>query len=503
MSLNLQFSTIIYKLSSSKISSMLFDKEPEPGMSLKMPHLSFNYTDFELHNAKDSYYRVFQARNRNTQEIHTIRVLNCENQFVRNDFDRAASLFIQELLHLCLSHPTLPIIKSFEIHERKIAFATKLCHSIGNIETTPTGNEQQKLDIEKMLVNVLSDLNFLRRELLLSQSCKEIDSQSIYLNAETNEYFLGNWHQILYRQSDNPPVVAGNFAEEMYALGAIALEKNGLPREELDAIRSIPTIKTHNAAIRGLVMDIENLDEKAKNLLIKILNKEAKERPKLEDLKLLLNQKTGRGQVNNEEEKKREEDDRASLLAYQENMRKIQSEQRAVEYIQSALNECSVLFDSNCDSLLEPEFFKNFQFLKIKGVFLKIACVILQRLRDLEKPNTVGLKLWECFVQSNEFITVHREITAKFESMQCDFRDFRQELDQGVQERLGRALLSEEYDDSDAFREFLATFERDFKALSKGVFDVLTTNVTTDFLLVVEHVLNVVQWKRIFSSEAE
>lgn len=92
---------------------MLFDKESEPGMSLKMPHLSFNYTDFELHNAKDSYYRVFQARNRNTQEIHTIRVLNCENQFVRNDFDRAASLFIQELLASLLISPIFTNNKIF------------------------------------------------------------------------------------------------------------------------------------------------------------------------------------------------------------------------------------------------------------------------------------------------------------------------------------------------------------------------------------------------------
>lgn len=68
-------------------------------------------------------------------------------------------------------------------------------------------------------------------------------------------------------------------------------------------------------------------------------------------------------------------------------------------------------------------------------------------------------------------------------------------------DRLERGLLSEDYADSTAFKELVSQFERDFIIISNRIFQTLGTNVTNEFLVVVERLLNILQWKKIFSSD--
>src|SRR5689334_4024712 len=64
------------------------------------------YSDFELV-SQTSYYKVFKVKSKKRSDINTkekkiaIRVLDLESQFVEQDYDAAATLFLQELFHLC------------------------------------------------------------------------------------------------------------------------------------------------------------------------------------------------------------------------------------------------------------------------------------------------------------------------------------------------------------------------------------------------------------------
>ena len=56
-------------------------------------------TDFKLV-SETSSYKVFEAKNRDSNEIHMIRVLDNTKEVVKNHHDLAATLFVQELLRL-------------------------------------------------------------------------------------------------------------------------------------------------------------------------------------------------------------------------------------------------------------------------------------------------------------------------------------------------------------------------------------------------------------------
>ena len=150
----------------------------------------------EYSNAKlissTSYYRVYEAVSRTSQKV-TIRIFDTEAEIVKlNDksYEKYATLFIQEMLRLCArsGDQDMILIESFVIEEKKIAFATKRSNSLQHYFQE---EKKQQIKIEKLLSDVISDLAFLRKEMLLGDLL--IDPDHISYVEECDLFFLGDW----------------------------------------------------------------------------------------------------------------------------------------------------------------------------------------------------------------------------------------------------------------------------------------------------------------------
>ena len=157
------------------------------------------YEDFKLV-AKTSTYRIFNARARASGEWHTVRVLDCTTEYAKANGDHAAALFVQELLWLQQRYPGSVFTNTFEISENgnQIACATlsslPLSSQLSGAEDVI--NLKDSNVVEKLLSDVLSDMEFLWEDLHLRKILDALGPENISFVKETGRFFLGNWAKI-------------------------------------------------------------------------------------------------------------------------------------------------------------------------------------------------------------------------------------------------------------------------------------------------------------------
>ena len=268
---------------------MLSDIEfQEIQTSLFTPRLKSTYSDFHLVTGATTF-KVFQAKARGeSQQVHTIRVLDLESEAVKEDRDRAVTLFFQEVLRYATTHPVQVVIEEFEVAEDKIAFVTKPYTTLENLIKE---EKKSQINIEKLIRNMSSDLEFLLNKMRFESA--NIDLNNIYKNNENDTYFLGDWITNLSKapvfQRSVSAIEAKKQAQktasqEVQKMGSILLLLQGADSKLVEKVVSASNDSdSENSALEDLIAGLK-ASESLKKLLRRMFSKDPNSRPKLSEL---------------------------------------------------------------------------------------------------------------------------------------------------------------------------------------------------------------------------
>ena len=235
----------------------LSENEENPEFKIP-PKLKLAYTDFKLIQ-QAATYRLFEAKLRNSDIIHTIRVLDPTTEFVSANYDLAATLFIQELLRLQSIHPEAVLINSFEMssNDRLMAYASLPYYPL---DLQSDQNQQNLIpkDLNTMvnlIKQVVSDVEFLWRDIQFRDFMKLLGSESIYFMKDQGAFFLGNWAKYCEGESGQSldstmissaiyeikkELTSQTLAKEIKEVAFAALKSQGIDYSDLERLYGIP-----------------------------------------------------------------------------------------------------------------------------------------------------------------------------------------------------------------------------------------------------------------------
>lgn len=155
-----------------------------PELRLIPQTIKDNYTHFKF-SYEASYYRVYQAISNSNGAVYSIRVLNTDCEFYKKSPDAAATLFLREIMYLCMRLKLEDIkLEHFCISQGLIAFVLPQYFPLSQILTP-----ESELNIDLLLHGLKEDLHFLQNTLYISK--KSIKLEDVY---QINEGFLiGDW----------------------------------------------------------------------------------------------------------------------------------------------------------------------------------------------------------------------------------------------------------------------------------------------------------------------
>ena len=284
---------------------IISQSKPTPSDVLT-PDTRLGFSDFSLLSTQDSEnlgYLVFQAKSRANDQLYHIRALNLNSIFAEASRNRATTLFLQETLRLCMLAPDCIVLDSLEFYENRICYAVKPvtsaifgCHDNHTLTVLP------QLDISLLLKGLLEDINYLSKH---RSETLHFPSSRLYHIQRAEEaslvYFLQDWNQIAGVESSmnamNKSLLQNHRLteqENIYELAMSILELHGESREEIIVTR--PT-RYYDEVIKAAVWKNQNLESQSissdlKNLLVNMLDKDASNRPKFNEiLKKLTNPK--------------------------------------------------------------------------------------------------------------------------------------------------------------------------------------------------------------------
>lgn len=257
------------------------------------PKIFQTYTDFQQ-TSETASYKVFEATTIKTHEKHTIRILDPTNGLVANNFDLMATLFIQELLHLQNRCPGSVLINTLEIStdRKQIACAVRQLDKIQ--ELTDLKNPKT---IEKLLNDVLSDVEFLWKDLQMRNIASIIEPENIYLMKDKGDFFLGNWDKTLGKSMMEPTTLMAtteqelksqDLAAEIKALAFALLKMKKVGIEELQTLQSNMKIDfaTYSATVKTAVTEGFSDSKRLQELIERMLSPDPQTLPHLEEFKI-------------------------------------------------------------------------------------------------------------------------------------------------------------------------------------------------------------------------
>ena len=288
-----------------KMVSKNIEKEIE---KLILPKTKLLYEDFKLV-AETSTYKVFNARARASREYHSIRVLDCTKDDTKANGAHAATLFIQELLWLQHRDPGSVFTNTFEISENGSQFA---CATLSYLPlsrqldgTAEIINPKDFNTIEKLLSDVLSDVEFLWKDLQLRKILDTLGPENIYFIKEKERFFLGNWGKIYEKPqptasnlsatstyasetTKNKKVSAQDLAEEIQALAFAVLKMNKVNCDKLQDLLAAPILQiaTYDFMMKSALKKSFPESEKLRGLIGRMLSLDFQNLPKLEELRV-------------------------------------------------------------------------------------------------------------------------------------------------------------------------------------------------------------------------
>ena len=238
-----------------------------------------SFQDFILQQ-KMSYYSIWSAARRGDTQTYLLRVLDKDSACYKNDMESTITLFIQEMFYLGKKLNTF-IIEDICYQNGLLTFVTKDDHLL--FQGEQSRQEAEKPNINKLLENVLEDLEILKR--VCAAPLSKIESALIYSNKDN--YVIADW------QSFVPPLVDPH-AKKLNSLQKEGLFNNckdvffgifrnyGVEEEELEFLKSENT-QIHAYHLEKILnTERFNLSEEIKQKLKSGLKAKGKEEPALE-----------------------------------------------------------------------------------------------------------------------------------------------------------------------------------------------------------------------------
>lgn len=175
---------------------MMFTKD-QLVVKLVPEKLRMKYTDFEVV-AETSYYKIFQATSVLNLRRYSIRIFDLDSSFAKTDINDAATLFLQEILCLCLrlGKPDSSVVRieDFAINTElnQIGFVLPAQRSLQDIlSDCEVSRQQPDLNVERLLKDVSSDLDFIYNRLKLH--APKVSPETIFYLKDLDSFFLGDW----------------------------------------------------------------------------------------------------------------------------------------------------------------------------------------------------------------------------------------------------------------------------------------------------------------------
>ena len=253
--------------------------------------IKFSYSDVKLISETQLYY-LYEGKSKYAPyQSHTIRAFNFNSAFAQENYDAAASLFIKELLHLVSIDPTIVLVNTFEINDKKMAFAALTYAPISQITQNLISNKGTKEDtsqsefssmasIKDLISKVLLEVEYLSKELKIQDCSSILTPQSIYRCKESGKYFLGDWLTAIMKDGQMSTEIGTNFSKqsdapvkprEILSLGLSIFELNRVNAEIIKRLREMEEKKDilFGPVVNGLfsTKELDGVPEELKNLL--------------------------------------------------------------------------------------------------------------------------------------------------------------------------------------------------------------------------------------------
>ena len=266
------------------------NKDPE--ISIIPPKIRLLYTDFKLV-SEAHYFKIFSAKSISRNKSFTLRVLDFNSEFYKCNSNIAATLFVQELLRLSTLYPDTVLIEDFEICDKAVAFVTSSYLPLSHLIKEDKG--PQNIDMEKLIQDVLTDLNFLVFDMGLSSkdsksSIIQTDFENIYQISDNNKFFLGDWAKGLETVKALEGLSEVNMKEsdddlkgekEIQTFAFKMLELCGVKNEDIQDIMYIKNPKVFMAGLDALLSGLELQSESLKKTLRSLLTKDGDTKKRL------------------------------------------------------------------------------------------------------------------------------------------------------------------------------------------------------------------------------
>lgn len=271
---------------------MISSKDSE--LALIPPKVRLLYKDFKLISQAHHFKNFSAVSNANSQK-YTVRVLDLSSEFYNSNPNLTATLFIQELLRLCMHHPTAVFAEDFEICDKAMAFVsipyTPLDLALRDVKNS------HKPNIEKLVKDVLEDLSFLVYDLRLNyKNSLRIELDNIYQLSKNKGYILGDWAKGLgndkvsleVSEAYSKKVDVLNGDKEVQIFAAKVLELTGAKKEDLEDLKVLQELMgTRNPkmylARLEVVLNGLNLTSGAKKAVTNMFSKEGESKLRLID----------------------------------------------------------------------------------------------------------------------------------------------------------------------------------------------------------------------------
>lgn len=163
------------------------------------PKIKTTYKNFALLRETSSY-KMYEAESCDSNEKHTIRVLDHSKKSESTYCNLAASLFVQELLHLQQKYPGSIFTNTFEISDngRQIACATLSCIPLSCQldEIREVFNSKDSQLLQQLISDVIYDIDFLWKSIQTKKVKDLLQKGSLCFMREKNAFFLTDWLKI-------------------------------------------------------------------------------------------------------------------------------------------------------------------------------------------------------------------------------------------------------------------------------------------------------------------
>lgn len=267
--------------------------QPKIDEELFPPNIKSNFTNFQLI-AESTYYNLYEAKAKSNGFQYTIRILNTSSAVAQEDYNHAATLFLQEILRLSMkfNQTDAIIIENFEFNEGKMAFVTKPYYPL---QASQSKNLPADIDLKKMIKDIVSDINFLHSRMKLGNI--KLDPTSIYVARNADIFFLSDWANATKLQAsiqfpdESTTIKLGhdiqsNATTEIYALGLTALSLSGVSKEKIEDLIKIKDTEIYNSALQTIVASLGALKqpEPVQKLILRMLEKESDKCVKIDEL---------------------------------------------------------------------------------------------------------------------------------------------------------------------------------------------------------------------------